>query len=178
MTSLKAILLAGICTLFLVTKSMGQETETSGIREKLLNSGKLMVVAKKMEEIDGGLREKRAPQFDEDYDDYSDVAESRHLRFGHRRRKHRKPHYHGGQGGCRGHGCYQGYGWQPQQGGYYNQGQGFASATAGSNFFPNGGGQSQANAQSATFSFGPYSATFSHAEASSGNRRPLSFFAY
>ncbi|XP_063993289.1 uncharacterized protein LOC135170973 [Diachasmimorpha longicaudata] len=104
-------------------------------------------------------------------DFYDDGPSSRHL-FG--RRKKKRPHYNhflGGQG-CRGHGCDGGYGWQrPGHGGYYPQnqvgGSSLAMASAGSTG-PLGNAPSQANAQSASFKFGPYSATFSVAQASSG----------
>ncbi|XP_015111021.1 spidroin-2-like [Diachasma alloeum] len=109
-------------------------------------------------------------------DFYDDGPSSRHL-FG--RRKKKRPHYNHGLGGhgCRGHGCDGGYGWQqPGHGGYYPQnqagGSSFATASAGS-VGPLGphGASSQANAQSASFNFGPYSATFSVAQASSGGNR-------
>jgi len=55
--------------------------------------------------------------------------------------------------------------WQPDYGGY-GQGASFASASAGSvgGGGPYGGGHSQANAQSASFNIGPFSASFSSAQ--------------
>ncbi|XP_044578107.1 uncharacterized protein LOC123260814 isoform X2 [Cotesia glomerata] len=106
-------------------------------------------------------------------DDYSDfgVPEGREL-FGHR--KHNFPRGHG----CRGHGCL-GIGPRPRprpdHGGYYpnnNQAGTFATASAGSS----GAGNTQANAQSASFNFGPFSASFSSAQASSGNQPQFSSF--
>lgn len=62
--------------------------------------------------------------------------------------------------------------WQPDYSNYHHTGQGasFASASAGSinGGGPYGGGHSQANAQSASFNVGPFSASFSAAQSSSG----------
>ncbi|XP_034939905.1 uncharacterized protein [Chelonus insularis] len=97
---------------------------------------------------------------------YESGPQGRHL-F-HKKKHHGFPGGHG----CRGHGCGGGYGWQPDYEGYYpdNQpGGSFATASAGSlGPSPYGGSASQANAQSATFNFGPISASFSNAQASSG----------
>lgn len=62
--------------------------------------------------------------------------------------------------------------WQPNYGGHHHIGQGasFASASTGSigGGGPYGGGHSQANAQSASFNVGPFSASFSAAQSLSG----------
>lgn len=60
--------------------------------------------------------------------------------------------------------------WQPNYGGHTGQGASFASASAGSvgGSGPYGGGHSQANAQSASFNVGPFSASFSAAQSSAG----------
>jgi len=62
--------------------------------------------------------------------------------------------------------------WQPDYGNHHHTGQGasFASASAGSisGGGPYGGGQSGAHAQSASFNIGPFSASFSAAQSSSG----------
>ncbi|XP_017881143.1 histone-lysine N-methyltransferase Suv4-20-like [Ceratina calcarata] len=113
-------------------------------------------------------RGQRSPQFGFLDGDFSDpdsdfVEEERHFKH-HHRKHHHKP----------------GYGEYPQYGGYpspvvYPQpvapvqsGGSFATASAGSTGY---GGQSQANAQSATLNFGPFSASFSTAEASAGGIR-------
>ncbi|XP_066601262.1 uncharacterized protein [Prorops nasuta] len=129
------------------------------------------------------LRKQRSPIFLDDYDDddysYEEDDGARHLLFGHKRKKH-KPLL---GGFLSGHGCRGGYncgGWQPDYGGHYqghqpaSHGGSFATASAGS--LGNGGGgphgpHSEANAQSASFSFGPYTATFSVAQASSGRNQ-------
>jgi len=61
--------------------------------------------------------------------------------------------------------------WQPDYGHHHTgQGASFASASAGSigGGGPYDGGHSQANAQSASFNVGPFSASFSAAHSSSG----------
>uniref|UniRef100_A0A0C9PZC9 SYDE2 protein n=1 Tax=Fopius arisanus TaxID=64838 RepID=A0A0C9PZC9_9HYME len=111
-------------------------------------------------------------------DDFNeDEASSRHL-FGWRKKKRR--HYPVGLGGhgCRGHGCGGGPGWRPPgYGGYYPQNHpasnSFATASTGS--FANHGVPAQANAHSASFNIGPYSATFSIAQAFSGGYRHPGF---
>ncbi|CAL7939805.1 unnamed protein product [Xylocopa violacea] len=129
--------------------------------------------------VDDNKREQRSPQFgflDEDFADTdSDFIEERRLK--HHRKHHHKP---GGCGDCS-YGQYPSY---PSPGGYpppaiypvpaYPQqgGGSFATASAGSiDSHGRPEGQSHANAQSASFNFGPYSASFSIAEASSGGQR-------
>ncbi|KAL6255061.1 hypothetical protein P5V15_013394 [Pogonomyrmex californicus] len=127
-------------------------------------------------------REQRSPQFGllggllggSDYYDYNDDARNYH--YGNKRKyyhhkpfQHHRPHGFVGGHGCRGYGC--GGGWQPDYGGHHTgQGASFASASAGSigGGGPYGGGHSQANAQSASFSVGPFTASFSAAQSSSG----------
>ncbi|XP_012219769.1 uncharacterized protein [Linepithema humile] len=116
-------------------------------------------------------REQRSPQFGllgGDISDYSDYDYGARF-FGSKRKFHRKPHYQHRPHGCRGYGgC---GGWQPNYGGHYGgQGASFASASAGSvGSGPYGGGQSQANAQSASFNIGPFSASFSAAQSAAGH---------
>ncbi|XP_076763403.1 uncharacterized protein LOC143430852 [Xylocopa sonorina] len=122
--------------------------------------------------VDENKREQRSPQFgflDEDYSDSgSDFVVERS--FKHHRKHHHKP---GGCGDCS-YGQYPSYPppaiypvpSYPQQGG-----GSFATASAGSiDSHGRPEGQSHANAQSASFNIGPYSASFSIAEASSGQR--------
>ncbi|KAL0124689.1 hypothetical protein PUN28_006499 [Cardiocondyla obscurior] len=165
MTALSAIFLRG---------SLGKPTEIV-LNSKLL--GATATIANKTSEIEI-TRKQRSPQYGllgdsgvlgySDYD-YNDDASS--LRYGNRRKfyyKHRRPHGLFGGHGCRRYGC---GGWQPDYGGHYGgQGTSFASASAGSigGGGPYGGGQSQANAQSASFNIGPFSASFSAAQSSSG----------
>ncbi|XP_043465672.1 heterogeneous nuclear ribonucleoprotein A2 homolog 2-like [Leptopilina heterotoma] len=119
------------------------------------------------------VRVQRSPQRgllnDDAFEDYSDDPEGRHL---HKRKHKRK--YHGGFGCNRKHGC---GGWQggyfPSYGGHYPHqqfGHGGSFATASGGFFGGGhhGGNSQANAQSASFNFGPFS--FNLAQAGAGGR--------
>ncbi|XP_029168092.1 uncharacterized protein LOC114938348 [Nylanderia fulva] len=115
-------------------------------------------------------REQRSPQFGllGSYGDYSDYDDNF---FRSRRKFHHKPYHRPGGYGCRRYGCGGGGGWQPDYGNYHHTGQGasFASASAGSinGGGPYGGGQSAANAQSASFNIGPFSASFSAAQSSS-----------
>ncbi|XP_012149884.1 uncharacterized protein LOC105663714 [Megachile rotundata] len=116
----------------------------------------------------GNNRDQRSPQFgllDADYSDY-DVEEERTFDH-HRKHKHHKHKpdgynfYPSGQYG----------GYRPEYHPQPSVGGSFATASAGSvDSYGKPVGQSQANAQSASFSFGPYSASFSVAEASSGSQ--------
>ncbi|KYQ46743.1 hypothetical protein ALC60_14264 [Trachymyrmex zeteki] len=144
--------------------------------EKMDNSDVLDPVALTVNESSEieATREQRSPQFgllggysDYDYDDA-------YFRYGNKRKYHHykpfrshRPHGLIGGYGCRGgYGCGGGYGgWQPDYGGH-GQGASFASASAGSvgGGGPYGGGHSQANAQSASFNIGPFSASFSAAQ--------------
>nr|XP_034171817.1 uncharacterized protein LOC117600456 [Osmia lignaria] len=144
--------------------------------EKLSNPGSLNPVQlMEVVSVDADQnREQRSPQFGllgEDYSDYSEEEEERTFDH-HRKHKHHKHKPEGFHGHPTGH--YGGY--QPPEH-YYPPSTGgggsFATASAGS-IDSHGkpfGGQSHANAQTASFSFGPYSATFSVAEAASGSQR-------
>ncbi|KAG7189352.1 hypothetical protein KM043_017002 [Ampulex compressa] len=147
--------------------------------------GKLTTVllssdAKSLNAVDLGMaasletennRQQRSPQFGllSDYGDYSDYEdEARHLGHKFKPHKHHKPvGYHGGYG-CRGIEC--GGGWNPGYGGHHESGHGGSFATASAGSSGGGGyhgGHSEANAQSASFSVGPYTASFSVAQAAS-----------
>ncbi|XP_020278133.1 dormancy-associated protein 2-like [Pseudomyrmex gracilis] len=162
-----AVLFIALGVIFLTTsKSFGKPTETVETSDVPDPIASYVNTSSKLDT----KREQRSPQFGllggSDYSDYDYGA--RH--FGSRRKHHHKP-YHGFGGGCRGYNC--GGGWQPDYGGHHHAGQGasFASASAGSvsGGGPYGGGHSQANAQSASFNIGPFSATFSAAQSSAGN---------
>ncbi|XP_039306669.1 uncharacterized protein LOC105203807 [Solenopsis invicta] len=174
---MRGLLLVTVFGAIFMRESFSKPTET------LANSDELDPVASTVNttsEIEA-TREQRSPQFgllggNSDYYDYNDDV--RYNRYGSKRKYHHYNYYkpfnrpHGivGGHGCRGYGC--GGGWQPDYGGHHHTGQGasFASASAGSigGGGPYGGGHSQANAQSASFSVGPFSASFSAAQSSSG----------
>ncbi|XP_011872841.1 PREDICTED: keratin, type I cytoskeletal 9-like [Vollenhovia emeryi] len=170
---MKSLLLMFVLGAIFLRKSLGKPTEM------IANSDLLDPVASAVNgsEIET-TREQRSPQFGliggyGDYYDYND--DTRYFRYGNRRKyyyKHHRPHGLVGGHGCRGYGCGGGYAWQPEYGGYHHTGQGasFASASAGSigGGGPYGGGHGQANAQSASFNIGPFSASFSAAQSSSG----------
>ncbi|XP_033343183.1 uncharacterized protein LOC117230160 [Bombus vosnesenskii] len=122
--------------------------------------------------VSDNKREQRSPQFGFLNGDYSDSDldfEEGERSFKHHYKHHHKP------AGCRDYPCGQYPGYvppvypsYPTQGGTSGS---FATASAGS-INANGptGGQSHSNAQSASFNFGPYSASFSVAESSSGQK--------
>ncbi|XP_071572424.1 uncharacterized protein [Temnothorax nylanderi] len=169
----RLLLIAALGAIFL-KESFGKPTETEANSDVL---DPFVSTVNNTSEIEA-TREQRSPQFGllggySDYYDYNDDARS--FRYGNRRKhyySHHRPHGFIGGHGCRGYGCGGGYVWQPDYGGHHHTGQGasFASASAGSigGGGPYGGGHSQANAQSASFNIGPFSASFSAAQSASG----------
>ncbi|KAH0946397.1 hypothetical protein HN011_009632 [Eciton burchellii] len=173
----RSVLLIIALSAILLNESHGKPTKTAENTDALNPAAS--TANNPSEAIVETVRKQRSPQFGllDSYGDYSDYDDnSRQFRFGSKRKIHHKPYHHqkphgliGGHG-CRGYDC---GGWQPDYGGHYHGGQGasFASASAGSisGGNPYDGGHSGANAQSASFSVGPFSASFSTAQASSGS---------
>ncbi|RLU21610.1 hypothetical protein DMN91_005983 [Ooceraea biroi] len=164
-------LIIALCAIFL-NQSHGKPTEIAKNAD-VLDPAASTANNNSSEAVVETVREQRSPQFGlfDNYGDYSDYGDNARFYYGSKRKyHHHKPYHHkpiGGHG-CRGYGC--GGGLQPDYGGHYYGGQGssFASASAGSigGGGPYNGGHSGANAQSASFSVGPFSASFSSAQAS------------